>query len=185
MHKNGAAFKLNRSQPPAFTDFIAANGADGHSWNVIRSQADELLFKHAGACGAHIFDQTKVESIEFEESKTELPVGRPVSAAWSRKDGSSGTIKFDYLVDASGRAGMISTKYLKNRKFNQGLKNIANWACKSWSHRYTLTRMGTDSVNRLEGPEEICELRRVCPRPDSYSIDLHTRQIRCVGLVQI
>jgi hypothetical protein len=27
----------------------------------------------------------------------------------------SGTTTFDYLVDASGRAGLISTKYLKNR----------------------------------------------------------------------
>ena len=53
--------------------------------------------------------------------------GRPVSAAWSRKDGSSGRINFDYLVDASGRAGIISTKYLKNRTFNQDLKNVANW----------------------------------------------------------
>lgn len=131
MLKNGAAFKLNRSQPPAYTDFIAANGPDGHSWNVIRSQADEILFRHAGECGAHIFDQTKVTSIEFEDSLTDLPVGKPTSVTWSRKDGSTGTVTFDYLVDASGRAGLISTKYLKNRKFNQGLKNIANWACKS------------------------------------------------------
>lgn len=115
MHKNGAAFKLNRSQPPAYTDFIAANGPDGHSWNVIRSDADEILFKHAGECGAHIFDQTKVTSIEFEDTTTSLPVGRPTSATWSRKDGSTGIVKFDYLVDASGRAGLISTKYLKNR----------------------------------------------------------------------
>ena len=60
------------------------------------------------------------------ESGTPDP-GRPVSASWSRKDGGSGRINFDYLVDASGRAGIVSTKYLKNRKTNQGLKNIANW----------------------------------------------------------
>ena len=36
-------------------------------------------------------------------------------------------MRFDYLVDASGRAGLVSTKYLKNRKNNQGLKNLANW----------------------------------------------------------
>jgi hypothetical protein len=28
--------------------------------------------------------------------------GRPVSASWSRKDGTTGTISFEYLVDASG-----------------------------------------------------------------------------------
>lgn len=134
MNKNGAAFKLNRSQPPAYTDFIAANGPDGHSWNVVRSQADEILFRHAEECGAHVFDCTKVADIQFEDpaAGSDDPVGRPVSVTWSRKaDGSTGTVDFEYLVDASGRHGLISTKYLKNRKFNQGLKNIANWACKS------------------------------------------------------
>jgi 2-polyprenyl-6-methoxyphenol hydroxylase-like FAD-dependent oxidoreductase len=96
---------------------------------VVRSEADELLFKHAGECGVHTFDETKVASIEF--SKTESSdgkLGRPKSATWTRKDGSSGTIMLDYLVDASGRAGLISTKYLKNRHFNQGLKNVASWS---------------------------------------------------------
>lgn len=97
------------------------------------------MFRHAGKCGADIFDGVKVDSIEFVppnnqndsvgfsvNSGTPDP-GRPISASWSRKDGSSGRIKFDYLVDASGRAGLVCTKYLKNRKNNQGLKNIANW----------------------------------------------------------
>ena len=93
------------------------------------------MFKHAGKCGAEVFDGVKVNSIEFvpptnPDAKLDSGIpdpGRPVSASWSRKDGSSGQIKFDYLVDASGRAGIVSTKYLKNRKNNQGLKNIANW----------------------------------------------------------
>jgi hypothetical protein len=39
----------------------------------------------------------------------------------------TGTTTFDYLVDATGRAGLISTNYLKNRHFNASLKNIAIW----------------------------------------------------------
>lgn len=72
-------------------------------------------------------------SIEFgppshEQSDPSNPhSGPPLSATWTRKDGSFGTIKLDYIVDASGRAGLVSTKYLKNRSFNQGLKNIASW----------------------------------------------------------
>ena len=31
------------------------------------------------------------------------------------------------LVDASGRNGLVSTKNLNNRKFNQSLKNVACW----------------------------------------------------------
>ncbi|KAK2024887.1 flavin-dependent halogenase O-methyltransferase bifunctional protein [Colletotrichum zoysiae] len=130
--KKGGAFRLNWSRPETYTDFIAAGGPEGYAWNVIRSEADELLFKHAAECGVKTLDATKVTSIEFASPEgseaDDKKLGRPVSATWSRKDGSSGTITLDYLVDASGRAGLISTKYLKNRSFNQGLKNIASWA---------------------------------------------------------
>jgi flavin-dependent dehydrogenase len=103
---------------------------------LLRSESDDLLFRHAGACGATIFDETKVKEIQFEpsgsgtceESTTGDHTGKPVSATWVRKDGTSGSIKFDYLVDASGRQGILSTKYLKNRKFNDNFKNIANWS---------------------------------------------------------
>jgi hypothetical protein len=61
---------------------------------------------------------------------TKMPVpGRPISATYKRRDdGSTGTIRFDYIVDASGRAGVLSTKYMKNRHYNASLKNVANWA---------------------------------------------------------
>ncbi|KAK2616396.1 hypothetical protein QQS21_000637 [Conoideocrella luteorostrata] len=127
--KKGGAFRLNWSRPETYTDFISAGGPGGYAWNVVRSEADELLFKHAGECGAKTFDETKVASVEFTPTDSSDPqeLGRPVSATWTRKDGSSSTISFDYIVDASGRMGLISTKYLKNRSYNQGLKNIANW----------------------------------------------------------
>jgi flavin-dependent dehydrogenase len=55
--------------------------------------------------------------------------GRPKEARWTSKDGATGTINFDYLVDASGRQGLMSTKYLKNRKMNAGeqLQSVALW----------------------------------------------------------
>ncbi|KAI1297501.1 FAD/NAD(P)-binding domain-containing protein [Xylaria venustula] len=120
--KNGGAFLLDLSRP------VTSGGPEGYAWNVIRSESDEILFKHAGACGAKTFDETKVISIEFSPPcPTDQTMGRPVSATWARKDGSSGTIAVDYIVDASGRNGLISTKYLKNRTYNKGLKNMANW----------------------------------------------------------
>ena len=75
-------------------------------------------------------------------NETTANPGRPVSAKWVRKEGSatgeptSGEIKFDYLIDASGRAGIVSTKYLKNRKHNQGLKNVANWGYWKGASKY-------------------------------------------------
>ncbi|KAK8134770.1 tryptophan halogenase domain-containing protein [Apiospora sp. TS-2023a] len=136
--QNGGAFRLNWSRPETYTDFIAAGGKGGYAWNVIRSEADDLLFQHATECGVKTFDATKVTSIEFHSQGQDQgreqegctgprSLGRPVAATWSRKDGSTGTIDIEYLVDASGRAGLVSTKYLKNRHFNQGLKNVASW----------------------------------------------------------
>ncbi|KAK7961064.1 hypothetical protein PG988_012278 [Apiospora saccharicola] len=134
--KLGAFFKLN-AKSAGYTDFIRANGPHGYSWNVVRSESDEILFRHAGKSGAKTFENVSLKSVNFEphhenddafsgENKLANP-GRPVSANWATKDGRSGTISFDYLVDATGRAGIISTKYLKNRKFNESFKNIAMW----------------------------------------------------------
>lgn len=130
-HKNGAVFKLN-SKPEVYTDFVAAGGPESYAYNLVRSESDHLIFKHAAKSGAQTFDETKVESLEFiptdEVWENDLPnPGRPVSATWSRKDGSSGVIKFEDVIDASGRVGVVTTKYFKNRKYNQGLKNIATW----------------------------------------------------------
>ncbi|TVY43292.1 Flavine halogenase [Lachnellula subtilissima] len=136
--KKGATFKLN-SKEPGSTDFVAAGGPQGYAYNVVRSESDELLFRHAGESGAHIYDGFKVKTVDFVPSglprstdpECEIPdPGRAKSATWTRsKDGASGVVNFDYLVDASGRQGLMSTKYLKNRQMNNGeqLQSIANW----------------------------------------------------------
>jgi hypothetical protein len=68
-----------------------------------------------------VFQSTKVTSFNFSGE-------RPRSAQWTHGPSSqSGTITFDYLVDASGRAGLMSSRYLKNRRFNENLKNVAMW----------------------------------------------------------
>ncbi|KAK6544545.1 hypothetical protein TWF694_001235 [Orbilia ellipsospora] len=138
-HKNGAVFRLAQGKPDAYTDFLEAGGPNGYAWNLLRSESDDLLFRHAGTCGAHIFDETKVQDVEFEadvsqtdSAKNSSPAEsfrtrRPVSASWKRKDGTSGSISFKYLIDASGKRGLLSTKYLKNRTFNDNFKNVANW----------------------------------------------------------
>lgn len=115
------------------TDFLAVGGPENYSWNVIRSEADELLFRHAAKSGAKTFEGIKINSVEFAQRDSgvasDTEPGKVVSAIWTKKsDGSTGTIKFDYIIDATGRAGLLSTKYLKNRHYNKTLKNVANWA---------------------------------------------------------
>jgi flavin-dependent dehydrogenase len=76
------------------------------------------MLNHAASQGVAVFQETRVESITFDGT-------RPVSADWKNKQGQSGTIAFDWLIDASGRQGLISTKYLKNRIYREGLRNVA------------------------------------------------------------
>ncbi|KAI5117936.1 hypothetical protein M0805_009444 [Coniferiporia weirii] len=128
--KVGAAFKLNGHKREGYTDFLAAGGPENYAWNVVRSEADEIMFKHARKCGARAFDGVRVTALAFSGASgaPDAPDARPISASWVRKsDGSTGEITFEYVVDASGRAGIVSTRYLKNRTYNQGLKNVASW----------------------------------------------------------
>ncbi|PCH37849.1 FAD/NAD(P)-binding domain-containing protein [Wolfiporia cocos MD-104 SS10] len=121
--KPGASFKLAQGLRESWTDF-SAGGPDHLSWNVIRSEMDDMLLRHAAKQGVQVFDDTRVDSIAFEGDPAS---SRPISAKWSTKQGASGEIAFDWLVDASGRAGIMSTKYLKNRHMRESLRNVAVW----------------------------------------------------------
>ena len=83
-----------------------------------------MLLRHAASCGVRVYENTKATSILFEDvSNPKLPTG----CKWESKIYGEGKISFNYLVDASGRAGIMSTQYLRNRHFNSSLKNVALW----------------------------------------------------------
>ncbi len=79
-----------------------------------------------------MYEGTRVDEIHFSP---EEPT-RPVSLTWSKDNKTRGEISFNWLVDASGRNGLMSTKYLKNRTFNNSLKNVAVWGYWTGTNRY-------------------------------------------------
>jgi flavin-dependent dehydrogenase len=92
-----------------------------YSFQVVRSEFDQLLLEHAKSQGVKVYEGTTIRSLSFDGD-------RPRSATWSQDvDGKTGEISFDYLIDASGRAGIMSTHYLKNRHFHEAFQNIALW----------------------------------------------------------
>lgn len=121
--KPGATFKLSRDVRESYTDFSLA-GPNCTAWNVIRSEMDDLLLRNARKHGVQVFEETRVTDIDFEGDPES---SRPVAAHWSNKAGASGSITFDWLIDASGRAGVMSTKYLRNRVMRESLRNVAVW----------------------------------------------------------
>ncbi|KAJ6630160.1 FAD/NAD(P)-binding domain-containing protein [Mycena sp. CBHHK59/15] len=121
--KPGAGFKLNQHKREGYTDFISRDPGNW-SWNVVRSVSDELMLRYASRCGANVIEETKVTEIEFKGTGEEA---QPVAALWKNKAGETGKITFDYVIDASGRNGLLSVKYAKTRLYNDTLKNVASW----------------------------------------------------------
>ncbi|KAF8205941.1 putative halogenase [Mycena galopus ATCC 62051] len=121
--KVGAAVKLNQHKREGCRGkFITSTFPESNSSPKTRADFDDILFRHAEEQGATIIDGVQITSIKFS---TENP-DKPVAAEWKSAQG-IGEIKFNWLIDCSGRNGIMSTRYLKNRKFNQSLKNVAFW----------------------------------------------------------
>ncbi|KAJ7681861.1 putative halogenase, partial [Mycena polygramma] len=120
--QSGPAVKLNQYKREGYTDFISPD-PNKAAWNVVRSEFDEILLRHSAESGACVCEGVQVTAINFSCDDP----NQPVSVTWKSDLGSQGQVRFKYLVDASGRNGIMSTKYLKNRKFNQALRNIAFW----------------------------------------------------------
>ncbi|MEU2059751.1 NAD(P)/FAD-dependent oxidoreductase [Streptomyces sp. NPDC013455] len=118
VRKDGAYFEWGPENWDLNFDHLS--GANRHSYQVIRSEFDQLLLENAKEKGVQVFEGTRVKEVFFDGE-------RPVGAQWSA-DGKEGRIDFDFLVDASGRAGVMATKYLKNRRYHEAFKNVATWA---------------------------------------------------------
>lgn len=99
-----------------------------YSWQVRRADFDDLLLQHARSQGAEVHEGVAVRQVNFDGE-------RAVSASWERtgraddaEDGeASGVVAFDYVIDASGRAGLLATKHHNSRRFHDVFKNVALW----------------------------------------------------------
>jgi flavin-dependent dehydrogenase len=91
------------------------------SFHVKREKFDEMLLRHGQSQGVKVFEGVSVAEIHFDGE-------RPVAADWQEEGtGARGRIEFDYLVDTSGRAGIMANRYLKSRRFLQAFQNVAIW----------------------------------------------------------
>lgn len=115
-----------------------------YAWQVVRSEFDQILLDHATQLGAHVHQGRAVRSLDFAD-------GRPTAATWvdTAHPGRSGRIRFDYLIDASGRSGVLANRYLKNRRFNDQFKNIAAWQYWSGAHPLGTAPEGSTGVFSL------------------------------------
>ncbi|KAJ7485916.1 putative halogenase, partial [Mycena latifolia] len=129
--KVGAALKLHQNKREGYTDFINPD-PNNASWNVDRADFDEILLRNASENGVRVCEGISATAINFSPENDK----QPVSAEWKSDTGSTGQVKFKWLVDASGRNGIMSTKYLKNRKFNTSLRSVAWWGYWTGANKY-------------------------------------------------
>jgi flavin-dependent dehydrogenase len=105
-----------------FGELKEETGDETYAYQVDRAQFDYLLLEHAKSQGVKVLEGVEVRALSFNGD-------RPCSATWSKVVGEreTGELSFDYLIDASGRSGIVSTHYLKNRKLHNSFQNIAIW----------------------------------------------------------
>lgn len=127
-------------------NFGELSGNTTYAFQVIRSEFDQQLLEHAKSQGVKVFEGVEVRELMFDGE-------RPTAARWHRAEeaagGAEGKIDFDILIDASGRSGIMATRYLKNRRFHQIFRNVAVWAYWEGADRAPTGREGDIVVNSI------------------------------------
>lgn len=135
-----------------------------NAWQVVRSEFDQILLDHARELGVEVVEGITVREIEFDGD-------RAVAAHWqdTKDSDKGGRIEFGHVIDASGRAGVMTTRHLMSRRFHDVFRNVAAWAY--WKGAGPLSK----------GPDGAIA---VCSIPDGWfwAIPLHDGTVS-VGLV--
>jgi len=145
--KHGAFLEWGRESWPL--NFGELGGNRTYAFQVTRSEFDQMLLDHAASVGARVFQGIEVRSLTFDTQ------GRPICAQWQQKmkadeqPGAEGEISFDFLIDASGRSGIMATHYLRNRRYHKVFQNIAIWGYWENADRLATGREGDIAVSSI------------------------------------
>jgi flavine halogenase len=95
----------------------------------------EIIVQHAKTAGVNVFEEISALLINFANNNIK---GCPIAAKWEIAIGSivSGTISFDYLINATGKSDITAQKYLKRRNINTSLRSVACWAYQKGTGMY-------------------------------------------------
>lgn len=119
---------------------------DARSWQVDRDVFDELLLRNAADQGAEVIEGATVKRLEFDGD-------RPVAADWVARQAPERPrrTRFDFLVDATGRAGLVSQQHLHNRRPHEMFQNIAIWGY--WHGARLLPGGPEGAINVVSAPD--------------------------------
>lgn len=139
--KHGGAFRWDDDS--WVFDWGAQIGS--RSWQVDRAEFDLLLVNHARDNGVAVTMGVTAKKVVFTGD-------RPTSVQCDDQDGNSFTIDdFDFLIDATGRNGLLSAQHFKDRHPHVNLRNVAIWGY--WRGAKVLPDTPTGGINIISTPE--------------------------------
>jgi flavin-dependent dehydrogenase len=126
-------------------DWSELFGSHVRSWQVDRALFDRILLENAVKEGAVVDHGVAAKQVVFD-------AGRPVAVGCARDDGEAFVLDdFDFLVDASGRSGLLSARHLRNRRPNPLFRNVAIWGY--WVNAGRLPRTPEGGINVVSSPD--------------------------------
>lgn len=141
-------------------------GGGVRSWQVDRADFDQVLLEHAATQGVEVTQGALVKAVRFDGD-------RAVGAEWMQEGRRRGA-GFDFVVDASGRAGVLSAQHFKNRQPHDIFRNVAIWGYYQGGALLPGTPAG--GINVISSPEG---WYWVIPlKDDLYSVGFVTHQTR-------
>lgn len=126
-------------------DWSKTFGQAVYSWQVERSDFDRLLLENARKQGVDVIEGATVKRVLFEGSRT-------TGIDWARPGETTTTATYgDFIVDASGRGGILSTRHFKNRAPHKVFRNVAIWGY--WQGGETLPGTPEGGINAISSPD--------------------------------
>jgi flavin-dependent dehydrogenase len=118
---------------------------DAWSWQVDRAAYDHILLCNAKEQGVKVIEGATVKRVLFEGD-------RATGAEWVRRgDSHVNTARFRYIVDASGRTGVLSQQHFKMRSQHAIFQNIAIWGY--WKGARLLPDSPSGGINVVSSPD--------------------------------
>ena len=127
-------------------DWSELFGEEARSWHVDRDDFDDLLLRNAGDQGAQVVQEATVKKVVFDGD-------RPKAVEWVRDDEPDRlrSTALDFLIDASGRAGVLSAQHFRNRQPHEIFRNVAIWGY--WQGGGTLPNTPEGGINVISASD--------------------------------
>jgi flavin-dependent dehydrogenase len=126
-------------------DWFDIYGPGKQGWQVDRGQFDKVLLDNARAQGVEVHEGAQVHEVVFDK-------GRPIAVRWSTRTDTTRrlSVECDHVIDASGRAGVLSARHFRNREHHKIFRNVAVWAY--WRGGDTLPGTPKGGLNSISAP---------------------------------